>query len=106
LLHFFVQRASTSFWLRFVGLSAQSSGTSPFFDGRVLVARIVVARHRHNGGVKDLPAPRNIPLPRQMTVEQPEQLLHLAGLRQCVAIKPDRLGIGHPVPETKPQKEL
>ena len=37
-------------------------------------------------------------------VKQPEQLLHLTGLRQRVSIKPDRLGIGHPVPETKPQE--
>jgi hypothetical protein len=37
-------------------------------------------------------------------VEQAEQLLHLARLRQRVAIEPHRLGIGHTIPETEPQK--
>jgi len=37
-------------------------------------------------------------------VKQPEQLLHLSRLRQRVAIEPHRLGIGHTIPETKPQK--
>jgi hypothetical protein len=39
-----------------------------------------------------------------MTVEQPEQHFYLAGLRQRVAVEPYRLGIGHPVPESKPHK--
>ena len=37
-------------------------------------------------------------------VEQAEQLLHLACLRQRVSIKPHRLGIRNTIPQAKPQK--
>ncbi len=79
-------------------------GHFALLDGRVLVAGIVIARHRHDEGIKDLTAARNAVLPREMTVEQPEQLLHLARLRQRISIKPYRLGIRHPVPKAQPQK--
>jgi len=39
-----------------------------------------------------------------MPVKQREHLLHLARLRQSLAIEPHRLGVGHPVPETQPEK--
>ena len=48
--------------------------------GRVLVTGVVIARHRHDGGVEDLTAPRNVALPRKMTVKQSEQRLDLARL--------------------------
>jgi hypothetical protein len=34
-----------------------------------------------------------------MNVELTEQLLHLAGLRQRIAIQPHRLGVRNPVPK-------
>ena len=52
---------------RFVG---PILGHLALFDGSVCVTRVVVARHRHDGGVQDLSSSRNIALPRQMTVEQ------------------------------------
>ena len=41
-------------------------------DRLVLVARVVVLRHRHDGGIEDLTAPRDVTLPRQITVELQE----------------------------------
>lgn len=72
-------------------------------DRLVFLAAIVVARHRDDGGIKDLSSPRDITLSRKIAVELLEQRLHQACLRQRLAIKPDRLGIGHPV--LKPEAE-
>jgi len=43
----------------------------------------------------------DVALPIEMTVEQAEQLLHLARLRQRVAIEPHRLGLGHATPRDR-----
>jgi hypothetical protein len=54
--------------------------------------------------IKDLPAPRNVALPRQMAVELREQCLHQTRLRQRLAIKPDRLCVGHTVLQPKAEE--
>jgi hypothetical protein len=54
--------------------------------------------------LEDLSSPRDVTLPRQIAVELLEQRLHHTRLRQRLAIKPDRLGIRHPILEAKAQK--
>lgn len=44
-------------------------------DRLVLIAGVVVARHRHDGRIEDLPAPRDVALPRQIAVELAKQFL-------------------------------
>jgi hypothetical protein len=61
----------------------------------------VVARRRHNRCIQYLSASRDIALPGQITVKQPEQFLNLACPRQRVSIKPHRPGIGHTVAKAK-----
>ena len=86
------------------GLVGPVLGHLAVLDGLVFLARVVIARHRHDGRIEDLPAPRDIALARQIAVELAEQLLDQTRLRQPLAIEPDRLGVRHPVLETQPQK--
>lgn len=44
-------------------------------DRLVLLARVVVFRHRNNGGVQELPAARDVALPRQIAVDLLEHRL-------------------------------
>jgi hypothetical protein len=73
-------------------------------DGLVFIPGVVVARHRHDGGVQNLPASRNAALPRQMAVEFLEERLHQARPSQSLAIEPDRLGVRHGVPKAQPEE--
>ena len=86
------------------GLVSPIPGHLARFDRRVFRAGIVVARHRHDRRVQNLPAPRNIALSRQIPVELPEKRIDHPRLRQSFPVQPDRHGVRHPVPETKVQK--
>jgi len=68
------------FLLPFRWLVGPIVGHLTLLDGRVLVARVVVARHRHDGPIEDLPAQRNMAPPGQMTVELAKQHLLLTRL--------------------------
>jgi len=51
--------------------------------------------------VQYLPTARDITLPGKMFVEELEKVIHLARLRQRLAIKPHGLGVRNPVAKTK-----
>lgn len=54
------------------GLVCPTLGHFALLDRRVLIARIVVARHRHDGTIQGLPAAGDVALSIEMTVEQLE----------------------------------
>ena len=89
------------------GLVGPTLGHLAVLDRRVFVPRVVVAGHRHDGSIEDLPTARDIPSPRQIAIELLEQRLEHPRLRQPLAIEPDSLGIRHPVlqPKTKEPHE-
>src|SRR5260370_20785698 len=62
-------------------------------DRLVLLLRVALLGHRHNRGVNDLAAARNVALGLEMLAEAREQLVDQPGLRQRLAKQPDRGGI-------------
>lgn len=54
------------------GLICSNLGHFALLDRRVLVAPIVVAKHRHDGNIQDLPAAGYVALSIEMVVEQLE----------------------------------
>jgi len=86
------------------GLSFHPSGSLPALIAAFSSRVPKVARHRHDGRVQYLPATRDIPLPGKMFGEELEQRLHLARLRQRLAIQPNGLGVRYPVSQPKPKE--
>src|SRR5256885_548333 len=70
----------------------------------VLLLRVALLGHRHNRGVNDLAAARNIALSLKMLAEALKQLVDQPGLRQRLAKQPDRGGIRHRVLELQIEK--
>jgi hypothetical protein len=70
-------------------------------DRRVFRAFVVVVRHRCDGRVKDLPATRDIALPRRIPVELREKFIDHARLRQSFPAEPNRLRVRHTVPKAQ-----
>src|SRR5262245_48396876 len=64
-------------------------------DRLVLLLRVALLGHRHNRGVNDLAAARNIAFSLKMLAEALKQLVDQLGLRQRFAKQPDRGGIRH-----------
>ena len=60
-----------------------------------LLARIALTVCCHDGRFDDLATLRQVALVLEVAVEHVEQLLHRARLGQRLAVKPERLGIGH-----------
>ena len=73
-------------------------------DGPVLIAGIVIARHRDNGRIQDLSAPGDIAPAGQKTVEAGKQALDRPRLRKSLAIEPDRLRIRDTILKAQPGK--
>src|SRR5260370_27993722 len=73
-------------------------------DRIVPLLRVALFGHRHNRGVNDLAAARNIALGLEMLAEALEQLVDQPGLRQRLAKQPDRAGIRHRVIEFQIEK--
>src|SRR5438128_5957229 len=73
-------------------------------DRLVLLLRVALLGHRHNRGVNDLAAARNIALSLKMLAEALKQLVDQPGLRQRLAKQPDRGGIRHRVLELQIEK--
>src|SRR5690348_5605319 len=59
-------------------------------DRLVLLLRVALLGHRHNRGVNNLAAARNIALSLKMLAEALKQLVDQPGLRQRLAKQPDR----------------
>ena len=87
------------------------------FGRRVLLPRVVIARHRHdalsviacnhlpgNRRIQYLPAPRDIALPRQVMVKQLEEVIHLARLCQRLAIQPHGFCVRNPIAKSQPEE--
>jgi hypothetical protein len=70
-------------------------------DRRVFRAFVVVVRHRCDGRVKDLPATRDIALPRRIPVELREKFIDHARLRQSFPAEPNRLRVRHTIPKAQ-----
>src|SRR5258707_4309080 len=62
-------------------------------DRLVLLLRVALLGHRHNRGVNDLAAARNVARGLEMLAEAREQPVDQPGLRQRLAKQPDRGGI-------------
>ncbi len=75
-------------------------------DVGLLGIAIALLRRRHDRGVDDLPAHRQIASLGEVLVEAGEQVLHRAGLREKLAEQPDRLGIRNPSPSPRPRKRM
>src|SRR5438067_5517122 len=73
-------------------------------DRLVLLLRVALPGHRHNRGVNNLAAARNIALSLNMLAEALKQLVDQPGLRQRLAKQPDRGGIRHRVLELQIEK--
>src|SRR5262245_39520988 len=73
-------------------------------DRLVLLLRVALLGHRHNRGVNDLAAARNIAFSLKMLAEALKQLVDQLGLRQRFAKQPDRGGIRHRVLELQIEK--
>ena len=73
-------------------------------DGPVLIAGIVIARHRDNGRIQDLSAPGDIAPAGQKTVESGKRALDRPRLRKSLAIEPDRLRIRDTILKAQPGK--
>jgi len=54
--------------------------------------------------IQYLPAPRDIPLPGKMFVEELEKLIHLSRLRQRLTIQPHGFRVRNPVPKPQPEE--
>src|SRR5467141_3762978 len=73
-------------------------------DRLVLLLRVALLGHRHNRGVNDLAAARNVARGLEMLAEALEQLVDQPGLRQRLAKQPDRGGIRHRLLEFQIEK--
>src|SRR5881392_2355518 len=73
-------------------------------DRLVLLLRVALPGHRHNRGVNNLAAARNIALSLKMLAEALKQLVDQPGLRQRLTKQPDRGGIRHRVLELQIEK--
>src|SRR6195256_6617075 len=73
-------------------------------DRLVLLLRVALLGARHNRGVNDLAAARNVALGLEMLAEALKQLVDQPGLRQRLAKQPDRGGIRHWVLEFQIEK--
>src|SRR5712672_1613792 len=73
-------------------------------DRLVLLLRVALLGHRHNRGVNDLAAARNVARGLEMLAEALKQLVDQPGLRQRLAKQPDRGGIRHWVLEFQIEK--
>jgi len=67
-----------------------------FSAARSRLPAVALFGNRHDRGVDDLAAHRQVALPLQIAVEVLEQRLDRARLRQSFPIKPHRLGVGNP----------
>ena len=79
-------------------------GRLAILDPRVVVPAIALFGHRHDRGVDDLAAHRQVALLLQIAVEVLEQCLDHARLRQLFPVEPHRLGVGDLVLETETQE--
>src|SRR5262247_181804 len=86
------------------GLLLPSLGRLAGLDRLVLLLGVTLLGHRHNCGVNDLSAARNVALGLEMLAEAFEQLVDQPGLRQRLAKYPDRGGIRHWVLEVEIKK--
>src|SRR3981189_2021785 len=73
-------------------------------DRLVLLLRVALLGHRHNRGVNDLAAARNVALGLEMLAEALKQLVDQPGLRQRLAKQPNCGGIRHWVLEFQIEK--
>src|SRR3981189_1565337 len=73
-------------------------------DRLVLLLRVALLGHRHNRGVNDLAAARNVALGLEMLAEALKQLVDPPGLRQRLAKQPNCGGIRHWVLEFQIEK--
>lgn len=74
------------------------------FDLRVLVAAITLTRRGHNGRIDNLPAHGKKSVLAKTAVECSKQFLHRIGMRERLAIEPQRRRIRPRVVHAKPQK--
>src|SRR6266481_9565380 len=73
-------------------------------DRLVLLLRVALLGHRHNRGVNDLAAARNVARGLKMLAEALEQPVDQSGLRQRLTKQPDCGGIRHRVRELQIKK--
>src|SRR5262245_52494051 len=86
------------------GLLFPSLGRLAGLDRLVLLLGVALLGHRHNRGVNDLSAARNVALGLKMLAEAFEQLVDQPGLRERLPRSPDRGGIRHWVLEVEIKK--
>src|SRR5262245_63366605 len=77
------------------GLLLPSVGRLASLDRLVLLLGVTLLGHRHNCGVNDLSAARNVALGLEMPAEAFEQLVDQPGLRQRLDRKSTRLNSSH-----------
>lgn len=73
-------------------------------DVGLLGVGVALLWRRHDGGVHDLAAHREVAGPGEVLVEQREQVLDRLRLREVFAEQPDRLGVGNPVTKAQPEE--
>src|SRR5674476_334593 len=73
-------------------------------DRLVLLARVPLFGHAHNGGINDLSTARDIALRAEMLVEAIEQLFNDAGLGELFAEQPQRRAVRDAVLDAGSQK--
>ncbi len=76
------------------GLVLPRLGNLARLDVGLLAIAVALLGRRHETGVDDLPAHRQIAGLGEVLVEAGEQFLHGAGLTKVLAEQPDRLGVG------------
>src|SRR5258706_1669813 len=86
------------------GLLLPSLGRLAGLDRLVLLLGVTLLGHRHNCGVNDLSAARNVALGLEMLAETLKQLVDQPGLRQGLPEQPERAGIRHRVPDLQIEK--
>ena len=85
---------------------AIKSGRTPAatLDCLVLLARVPLSGHRHDGGIDDLSTTSHIAIRAEMPIEAIEQLFNHASLGQLLAEQPQRRAVGNAVPDPAPEK--
>ena len=74
-----------------------SRGCSATLDCLVLLARVPLSGHRHDGGIDDLSTTSHIAIRAEMPIEAIEQLFNDASLGQLLAEQPQRRAVGDAV---------
>ena len=74
-----------------------SRGCSAALDCLVLLARVPLSGHRHDGGIDDLSSTSHIAMRAEMPIEAIEQLFNDASLGQLLAEQPQRRAVGDAV---------